>query len=468
MPARNARVAEGNAPARVFDDLKEQTLKRLPRLALLCLLCFPWPSLAGQKPNVLIIYADDLGYGELGCYGFKEVPTPNIDSIAANGIRFTAGYVSAPLCSPSRAGLMTGRYQQRFGHDNNNIEPRGGLPLTETTLAQRMKALGYATMIVGKWHLGQDAQHLPMKRGFGEFFGVTANPGSYFRPTGFIDSRVSPEVQPVTDKDFYTTDAFAARASDWIEKHRDGPWFLYLPFNAVHGPHQATERYLKRFAQISSLRRRDFDGTLSAMDDAVGVVLGKLRALNLEENTLIFFISDNGAPIGHGGNGILRGGKNSCWEGGSRLPWMMQWKSKLPSGKLYDLPVVQLDVMPTCVAAVGGTIDSAWKLDGVNLLPYLTGENEERPHQSLYWRIDGMWAIRHGDMKLVHGKANSSPPELFDLANDIGEQNNLASKEPEKVKELKAMWDDWNAQMAPPAVPKDRKARKAKRRQRQA
>ncbi len=419
---------------------------------------------AFSKPNVLILYADDLGYGELGCYWFKEVPTPNIDTIAANGIRFTSGYVSAPLCSPSRAGLNTGRYQQRFGHENNGMAPGHGLPLTETTLANRMKTLGYATCAIGKWHLGSDAEHLPMKRGFDEYFGVFGNPGSYFTPKGFMDSRVSPEVQRVTDKDFYTTDAFAARASDWIEKHKDAPWFLYLPFNAVHAPHQATEKYLKRFAHISDPKRRDFDGMLSAMDDAVGVVLGKLRALKLEENTLIFFISDNGAPGHREGNGVLRGHKHTCWEGGTRLPWMMQWKAKLPAGKVEDRAVIQLDVMPTCVAAAGGAIDPAWKLDGVNLLPYLAGENKERPHQTLCWRIDGMWAIRHGDMKLVHGEADKNPPELFDLATDIGEKNNLASKQPEKVTELKAMWDDWNTQLASPATPKDKTKKKAKKR----
>jgi arylsulfatase A-like enzyme len=413
---------------------------------------------------VLVFYADDLGYGELGCYGFQEVPTPNIDSIGANGIRFTSGYVSAPLCSPSRAGLMTGRYQQRFGHENNNMAPGRGLPLPETTLAQRMKSLGYATMIVGKWHLGSDAEHLPMKRGFAEYFGVTGNPGSYFTPKGFIDSRLSSAPQDVSDKDFYTTDAFAARATDWIEKHQGSPWFLYLPFNAVHAPHEATDKYLSRFAHIADLRRRQFDGMLSAMDDAVGLVLGKLRALNIDENTLIFFISDNGAPGGRAGNGVLRGSKHTCWEGGTRLPWMVQWKAKLPVGKVESRPVVQLDVMPTCVAAAGGIVDPAWKLDGVNLLPYLTGDNQDRPHQTLFWRIDGMWAVRHGDMKLVHGEANTDPPELFDLAADVGEKNNLASQQPEKVRQLQALWDGWNAQLAPPSPPKDKTARKDKKR----
>ncbi|WP_254509476.1 sulfatase-like hydrolase/transferase [Anatilimnocola floriformis] len=412
---------------------------------------------ATAKPNILIFCADDLGYGELGCYGMKEVSTPNINSIAANGIRFTSGYVSAPLCSPSRAGLMAGRYQQRFGHENNLMTSEGGMPLAETTLGQRMKALGYATTIVGKWHLGKGDEHLPMKRGFDEYFGVFGNPGSYFTPKGFIDSRESSKSIPVADKDFYTTDAFAVRAGNWIEQHKDGPWFLFLPFNAVHAPHEASEKYLERFKQIKNPRRQRFDAMLSAMDDAVGVVLGKLRELKLEENTLIFFISDNGAPANREGNGVLRGGKHTCWEGGTRLPWMVQWKGKLPAGKVDDRPVVQLDVMPTCVAAAGGAVDPMWKLDGVNLLPYLSGKNEERPHQTLHWRIDGMWAVRHGDMKLVHGEANNDPPELYDLATDIGEKNNLATKQPEKVKTLKDLWDQWNSQM-PIASKSKRKA----------
>jgi arylsulfatase A-like enzyme len=419
-----------------------------------------------QKPNILLFYADDLGYGELGCYGFQEVPTPHIDSIAANGIRFTSGYVSAPLCSPSRAGLATGRYQQRFGHENNNMAPGHGLPLTETTLANRLKALGYATGIVGKWHLGKESGQLPFQRGFDEYFGVTGNPGSYFKPRGFMDSLVAPTEQPVTDENFYTTDAFAARGADWIERHQDAPWFLYLPFNAVHAPHEATEKYLKRFAHIRDPRRQQFDGMLSAMDDAVGLVLGKLRELKLDERTLVFFISDNGAPGGRDGNGVLRGNKHTCWEGGFRLPWLMQWKGQLPAGKVEDRPVVQLDVLPTCIAVAGGTVDPAWKLDGVNLLPYLSGGNSDRPHQTLYWRIDGMWAVRHGDLKLVHGEADNSPPELFDLAQDIGEKNNLASKQPDKVKELQTLWDQWNAQLAAPSAPKDKALRKEKKKQR--
>lgn len=439
-------------------------IKLLRPLLPVILLTIAAGAHAADKPNILLIYADDLGFGELGCYGLKAVPTPNIDSIAANGIQFTSGYVSAPLCSPSRAGLMTGRYQQRFGHENNNMTAEKGLPANETTLAERLKKLGYATGAIGKWHLGSQSAQLPMKRGFDEYFGVTGNPGSYFTPHGFIDSRVSANVTPITDKDFYTTDAFAGRAADWIEKHKDGPWFLYLPFNAVHGPHEASEKYMQRVANIAEQRQRPLYAMLCALDDAVGQVLNKIRELKQEENTLIFFISDNGAPGGRPGNGELRGTKHTCWEGGFRLPWMVQWKGKLPAGKKEDRPVIQLDVHPTCVAVAGGTVDPVWKLDGVNLLPYLTGQSQERPHQTLYWRIDGMWAIRHGDMKLVSGTADHEP-ELFNLAADVGEKNDLIAKEPAVAKELKAKWDEWNAQMAKPSPPKEKAAKKKNRQQ---
>jgi arylsulfatase A-like enzyme len=422
---------------------------------------------SGDKPNVLVIYADDLGYNELSCYGGKHVATPNIDSLATGGIRFTQGYVSAPLCSPSRAGLMTGRYQTRFGHENNTMAP-GGLPLSETTLANRMKDLGYATCAIGKWHLGNSSDRLPTARGFDKYFGVTGNPGSYFTPGGFIDSRVSTSVQKISDPNFYTTDAFAARAVDWLGKQKDRPWFLYLPFNAIHGPREASEKYMERFKDAPNKADQTLFAMTVAMDDAVGVVLGKIRELGQENNTLIFFISDNGAPRHPNGNDPLRGHKHSTWEGGMRVPFLAQWKGRLPSGKTYDQPAVQLDLLPTCVSAAGGTVDPAWKLDGVDLLPYLTGEASGRPHQTLYWRIDGMWAIRHGDLKLVHGQAGKDPPALFDLAVDVSEQNNLAAAQPAKVQELQSLWSAWNSEQADPQTPKKMDGKKPKRAQRRA
>jgi len=408
-----------------------------------------------SQPNIVIFYADDLGWGELGCQGFTEdIPTPHIDSLAKNGMRFTSGYVAATYCSPSRAGLLTGRYPTRFGHEFNSVANAVGLRSDQTTMATRLKALGYATAAVGKWHLGSQPENRPTRRGFDEFYG-TLNNTPFFHPTAFIDSRVSNEVQAVKDPDFYTTDAYAERSVDWIGKNKDKPWFLYLPFNAQHAPLQAPKKYLERFPKITDEKRQLFAAMMAGMDDAIGRVMGQIRELGLEENTLVFFIADNGGPTASttSKNGPLRGFKMTTFEGGPRVPYIAQWKGKIPAGKTYDLPVMNLDVVPTAIAAAGGKPEASWQLDGVDLMPYLTGTNTARPHQTLYWRFGPQWAIRDGDMKLVVSKGGSGRPELYDLATDIGESKDLAAGQPEKVKELQAMWDKWSAEQAPPSAP---------------
>ena len=408
-----------------------------------------------SQPNIVIFYADDLGWGELGCQGFtKDIPTPHIDSLAKNGMRFTSGYVAATYCSPSRAGLLTGRYPTRFGHEFNSVANAVGLRSDQTTMATRLKALGYATAAVGKWHLGSQPENRPTRRGFDEFLG-TLNNTPFFHPTAFIDSRVSNEVQAVKDPDFYTTDAYAERAVDWIGKNKDKPWFLYLPFNAQHAPLQAPKKYLERFPKITEEKRQLFAAMMASMDDAIGRVMGQIRELGLEENTLVFFIADNGGPTASttSKNGPLRGFKMTTFEGGPRVPYIAQWKGKIPAGKTYDLPVMNLDVLPTAIAAAGGKPETSWQLDGVDLMPYLTAAETGRPHQTLYWRFGPQWAIRDGDMKLVVSKGGSGRPELYNLATDIGESKDLAAGQPEKVKELQAMWDKWSAEQAPPSAP---------------
>ena len=410
-------------------------------------------SLAADKPNLLIIYADDLGWGELGCQGCKDIPTPNIDSIAKNGLRFTQGYVAATYCSPSRAGLMTGRYPTRFGHEFNSVANKVGLSAKETTLPDRLRAQGYATAIVGKWHLGNQPENLPTKRGFDEFFG-TLNNTPYFHPTNFIDTRVSNTPATVEDEKFYTTEAYAERSIDWLEKNKTKPWFLYLPFNAQHAPLQAPQKYLDRFPNIAETKRKNFAAVMAAMDDAVGRVLEKVRELKQEENTMIYFIGDNGGPTAgtSSNNGPLRGFKMTTFEGGPRVPFIAQWKGKLPAGQTYDHPVLNLDVLPTALAACGAPVDSAAKLDGLNLLPYITGENKARPHETLFWRFGEQWAVRHGDYKLVVSKGGSGQPELYDLAADIGESKDLIKAQPEKAKELQALYDAWNKEQAEPSA----------------
>jgi arylsulfatase A-like enzyme len=247
---------------------------------------------------------------------------------------------------------------------------------------------------------------------------------------------------------------------DWLAKQQDKPWFLYLPFNAQHAPLQAPQKYLDRFAKIEDEKRRTFAAMMSAMDDAVGRVLAKIREMGQEENTLIFFFSDNGGPTRQttSSNGPLRGFKASTWDGGVRVPFCVQWKGKVPGGKAYEHPIIQLDIAATCLAAAGATVDPAWKLDGVNLLPYLTGEKAGRPHEALFWRFGNQWAIRYIDWKLVVGNGAGTEPQLYNLAADISESKNLAADHPEKAKELRALWDKWNAEQAPPSAPKEQPA----------
>ena len=427
-------------------------------------------GLEKSKPNILVILADDLGYGELSCQGFtSQIPTPHIDSIAKNGIRFTSGYVSGPYCSPTRAGFMTGRYQQRFGHEFNPGPPQTadhsfGLPLTEKTFGDRTKAAGYATAWIGKSHLGYEPAFLPQQRGFDEYFGFLGGAHSYLDVAADGHDPIVRGTTPVNNIE-YTTDAFGQETVNFIEKHKAEPWFCYLAFNAVHAPLESTAKYLSRFTSIAERNRRTYSAMESAMDDAVGAVLAKLREHHLEENTLIFFFSDNGGPTKSttSGNGPLRAYKMYTYEGGIRVPFMMQWKGHLPAGKVDDRPVIQLDILATALAAAGVEIKPEWKLDGVNLLPYLTGQKSGAPHEALYWRFGQQMAIRKGDWKLVRsygckgvvgiehlGPASTDGAELYNLAKDIGEKNNLAEQEPAKFRELAAAWDKWNSELVEP------------------
>lgn len=416
-----------------------------------------------KKPNILLIVADDLGYGELSAQGYsKEIPTPNVDSIAHNGVRFTSGYVSGPYCSPTRAALLTGRYQQRFGHEFNpgpatTAEAHVGLSLDERTLADRLKPAGYTAAWIGKSHLGYEPQFHPLKRGFDYYFGFLGGAHDYLD----TDSKSRDPIQrngEAIPKIDYLTDELGREAANFIEKNKGQPWFTYLAFNAVHAPLESTEKYLSRFSQIDDGKRRSFAAMLSALDEAVGLVLAKVRETGQEENTLVFFISDNGGPTPSttSNNGPLRGYKAQTWEGGIRVPWMVQWKGHIPAGKVDDRPVIQLDILPTALAAAGVKVQPEWKTEGVNLLPYVSGEKSEPPHDALYWRFGQQIAIRQGDWKLVKGAGPGLAPgagnapattqgaQLFNVTKDIGEKTNLADQEPEKVKELAAAWDAWN------------------------
>ncbi|SIO42949.1 Arylsulfatase A [Singulisphaera sp. GP187] len=423
------------------------------------------------KPNVVLLVADDLGYGDLGFQGGRDIPTPHLDALARGGVRCTNGYVSGPYCSPTRAGLLTGRYQQRFGHEFNPGEgpAKGlGLPVTETTVADRLKAAGYATGLVGKWHLGSASQFHPQKRGFDEFFGFLGGQHTYF-------AGKSPDVYRGTEviqENAYLTDAFSREALSFIDRHKDHPFFLQLSFNAVHTPMDATEDRVARFSSIEDPKRRTYAAMLSALDEAAGNVIERIRTAGLEENTLIIFFSDNGGPtmLGTTTNGSrndpLRGSKRTTLEGGIRVPFVLSWKGTLPAGKVYEPPIIQLDILPTALAAAGVETKAEWNLDGVNLLPHLIGKSSEQaPHDTLYWRLGGQAAIRRGDWKLVRydqtvdiagarSDARSGPPvtpfRLYNLAKDLGETQDLSPENPDKAKELLAAWEDWSRQLARP------------------
>lgn len=426
-------------------------MKPTPLLTLAVLLLAPPAALHAAdppesgKPNVLLFYVDDMGWAQPGCYGGKMAPTPNIDALAAGGVRFTDGYSSGCICSPGRVGLMTGRYQARSGHDANPNRPGTELVLTETTMAQRMKAAGYTTGIVGKWHLGASGpEYMPAARGFDFSFGTIGNLGEGQGPTFYRDKETIPDPPGAP----ITSPIYAREANGFIEANRGRPWFLHLSFNAVHSPHVASEKWLAKFKDLPK-----HDGQYAALvaeaDEAIGTVMAKLRELKLEEDTLIFLISDNGGAYANAEMGGLRGHKWFCWEGGIRVSWLAAWKGRVPGGRVSREPVIQLDVMPTILAAAGAEVRAEWQLDGANLLPLLEGRSEKLPPRELYFRFGVQHAVRSGDWKLVKASKDMEPL-LVNLADDPGEQRDLSAQNPEKKKELQGLFDQWNATMQPP------------------
>lgn len=429
---------------------------------------------SSRKPNLVIFLADDLGYGDIGCYGSLDVPTPNIDAIAKAGVRCTDGYVSAAVCSPSRAALLTGRHQQRFGHEFNSgsvereKEIGFGLPKSERIFPQHLKAAGYTSGMFGKWHLGAHEGYHPLDRGFDEFVGflpgaddyVTAKtPGAHIAAVPGEGEKMPAKRQytlmrgrNAVEDDRYLTDVLGAEAVDFIERHKDKPFFVYLPFNAIHTPLQATTKYLDRFANIKNPRHRTLAAMTSALDDAIGSVVKKLRDTGLEKDTLIIFLSDNGCPVmtGAGTNGPLNGEKVTYFEGGIRVPFIVRWKGRLPEGKLYREPVVSRDILPTFLAAAGVPSPTV-ELDGVDLLPFFNGSKKGAPHQSLFWRAGQGRAVRQGKWKLV--EFGDRYTRLFDLSTDLGEKTDVSTEHPDVVRQLQTAWRAWSAQMAKPAWP---------------
>ncbi|WP_442505247.1 sulfatase-like hydrolase/transferase [Novipirellula sp. SH528] len=430
----------------------------LPVIALVCLSAIVQ---ANERPNIVVIVADDLGFSDVGFNGCKEIPTPHLDELAADGIIFDAGYASHPYCSPSRAGLLAGRYQQRFGHECNpgadEDDVDSGLPLSETLLSNVMKQNGYRTGAIGKWHLGDDRKFWPTERGFDEWFGFSGGGMSYWGDTGAKSPQAgvlrNGAVVPKSELS-YLTDDFSTEAIHFVDRNQATPFFLYLAYNAPHGPDQATREHLKKTEHIEYGGRAVYGAMVAAMDEGIGRVTEKLKALGIYENTLIFFYSDNGGRTEHAINYPYRGHKGMLFEGGIRVPFCVTWPKQLEGGMHYDKPITALDIFPTSLAAAGIDIPSELDLDGVNLLPYLQAENKSSPHDTLFWRYacgDDRYgyAVREGDHKLVYS-VYKGKHLLFDLSKDPWERDDLAADNPALVKQLIAKYDRWQMGLMAP------------------
>lgn len=423
---------------------------------------------AYSSPNVIIILADDLGFDDVGFNGCEDILTPNIDKIAQQGVKFTHAYVSYAVCGPSRAGLITGRYQDRFGFGRNPLfapnDAEMGLPLTEETLAQALNKANYKSVALGKWHLGAHKSQRPLKKGFDDFFGFLSGGHQYFPELWTLKDEFEVKAQfdayktkllrnneRIEEKE-YLTDALSREAVNYIEKYKKESFFMYLAYNAPHTPLQATEKYLNRFEHIKDSKRKTYAAMVSAVDDGVGNILDKLENLGLTENTIICFLSDNGGPekTNASNNGMLRGGKGDLFEGGIHVPFALKWPAKIPKGITYDAPVISLDIFSTVIAQSSIPIQPKNELDGVNLIPYITGETKEPPHDYLFWRKfdQNKVACRNSDgYKWI---VNKDEHMLFNLVEDISEATNLIQRDNEIFKTLQANYKNWNSQMSDP------------------
>lgn len=435
---------------------RQQLLDRIPTVT----------QRSQRPPNIVLILADDLGYSDTGIFGSKAIPTPHIDALAATGFKLTDAYVTAASCSPSRAGLMSGQYQQRFGFEFNTSgaaithRTHRGLDPKVITLAEVMQAAGYATGMFGKWHLGTQPQFHPQARGFDDFYGFLAGAHSFFpapKEEPFY-STVMRGKEPLIEAE-YLTDAIARETVRFIGAHAEQPFFAYVPFNAVHTPIEATKKYQDRFPNVQEAKRRDYYAMTSALDDAVGRIVDALEENQLTDNTLVIFLNDNGGPTYTGvqSNGPLKLGKLFLFEGGIRVPMIIKWPGTLASRLEYHGMVSSLDVFPTVCAAAGIDLPDDLALDGVDLKPYLTAQTDGAPHETLFWSNGPNKAVRHRNWKLV--KSGESK-WLYNLSTDIGEEANLKDSHTKRLQQLEALLKEWQDQMSLPAWPSKPQRRK--------
>jgi arylsulfatase A-like enzyme len=415
------------------------------------------PARADRQPNVVLIITDDQGSADAGFLGSKDLLTPNMDALAASGAICRQGYVTFPVCSPSRVGLLTGRHGARVGYHTNPPDSRkhpapdtAGLPFSEVTLPERLKSAGYTTGIVGKWHLGAEPLQHPLKRGFDSFYGFVGGGHHYWQWKTDASKTYQAPIYNETEivegaEQHYLTDLLTAAGVRFIEKSKDKPFFLYLAYNAPHTPMQATPELLARVPNLTG-KRQTYAAMLLAVDDGIGQIRAKVRELGLENDTIYVFVSDNGGPINDNAssNGALRGQKSQVWEGGIRVPFVVAWPGKIAAGTRFDKPVSTLDLAPTVLTAAGVDVKGAQGLEGVDLLPYLTGKVADAPHQRLFWyHVNKSWAVRQGDWKLVSDPKGDR--HLFNLAADPTEKTNLLDQQPAMAAELEKAFNEWNA-----------------------
>ncbi len=420
-------------------------------------------SLAAANPNVVVLYSDDAGYADFGfqpnCAPEMINLTPHIDRIAEAGARFSNAYMAGSVCSPSRAGLMTGRYQQRFGY-GNNLPPgtKNGLELTETFGVKRLQKIGYKTGLIGKWHLGYPEAYHPNKRGFDWFCGLLQGSRPYFSQEKISDHRVIQENGKNTKEDGYVTDRFGDAACRFIKEHKEEPFYLFVSFTSPHGPLQPKPEDAARTAHIKEKKRANYAGLIVSLDDNVGKILDCLKAQGLEKDTIVLFTNDNGGQTSNGAiNAPLQGKKGTLWEGGIRVPWTMRWPDKIPAGLVVDKPVIALDLLPTVIEAAKAQVDPAWKLDGKSFLSLIDGTPKtttatEAP-RTLYWRQGGSKgprAMREGKWKIIHDRKTGNVPALYNLESDIGESKDLSKEHAATLKAMLQKLDTWEFQLEEP------------------
>jgi arylsulfatase A-like enzyme len=416
---------------------------------------------AAQKPNIVVLFADDAGYADFGFQRQADPDlarlTPRLTALAKEGVVFTDAYVSGAVCSPSRAGLMTGRYQQRFGHDRN-IPPgylKGGLPLTEKFIGDRLRPLGYTTGLIGKWHLGYPANYRPPERGFDHFYGFLQGSRPYFPLKKANPHRSFLLQDEITPEQGYVTDRIGEGACAFIRANHEKPFFLFVAFTTPHGPLQPKADDLKGIAVPGGEKRRKYAAMVKSLDDNCGKILDCLEKEGLAGNTLVVFSNDNGGQTMTGAlNTPLRGRKGELVEGGIRVPMAMRWPGVIPAGTTHDSPVITLDWLPTFVEAAGGKREAEWKLDGMSLMPVLRDPAAKLPERALFWRTSGPTgpiAIRRGDWKLVDFRSKAAGgPMLYHVSQDIGETKDLAGEQKEMVLELRGLLSAWEKELATP------------------